>query len=279
MSQPSSQASYLFDRGQADQDRLIRSSEVLGEFVTEACLRAGLTAGGRAIDIGCGPLGALSALADLVGSEGRVVGLDTSGETLALARAILDRRGCTTVTLVQAGLDTVATTDLCPPGPFDLAYVRRFWSISRTPPEASGASRAWCGPAVVSSPTRSRLVPAILLSRRPSRPSSASTNWSMPESGRAVAGMTWHTTSRRSVAMPACASSVSAVSPAVEPLALLETFQAVLRSLRSVILSQGIATGRELEDLLGELEDAKAALYVSSFANLYIEMIAEVPDR
>ena len=29
MSQPSPQASYLFDRGQADQDRLIRSSEVL----------------------------------------------------------------------------------------------------------------------------------------------------------------------------------------------------------------------------------------------------------
>ncbi len=43
----------------------------------EACLRAGLASGGRAIDIGCGPLGALPVLVDLVGSEGRVVGLDT----------------------------------------------------------------------------------------------------------------------------------------------------------------------------------------------------------
>jgi hypothetical protein len=95
MSQPSPQASYLFDRGQADQDRLIRSSEVLGEFVAEACLRAGLASGGRAIDIGWGPLGALPVLVHLVSSEGRVVGLDTRGEALALARAILDRRGCT----------------------------------------------------------------------------------------------------------------------------------------------------------------------------------------
>jgi hypothetical protein len=67
--------------------------------------------------------------------------------------------------------------------------------------------------------------------------------------------------------------------PAVEPLALLETFQAVLRSLRSVIISQGITTEREFDDVLRELEGAKTAQYISSFANLYIEMIAEVPDR
>jgi ubiquinone/menaquinone biosynthesis C-methylase UbiE len=90
MSQPSPKTRYPFDRGHADQDRLIRSSEVLGEFVTEACLRAGLASGGRAIDVGCGPLGALPALVNLVGSEGRVVGLDNSGEALALAHVILE---------------------------------------------------------------------------------------------------------------------------------------------------------------------------------------------
>jgi hypothetical protein len=50
MSQPSPQTGYLFDRGRrGDQDRLIRSSEVLGEFVTEACFRAGLASGGGAL--------------------------------------------------------------------------------------------------------------------------------------------------------------------------------------------------------------------------------------
>src|SRR5262245_32810347 len=97
-----SQTGYLFDRKQGDQERLIRSSEALGRFVTEACLRAGLGPGGRAIDIGCGPLGALPALAELVGSEGRVAGLDSSGEALAMARAILTQQGYTNITLVQA---------------------------------------------------------------------------------------------------------------------------------------------------------------------------------
>jgi ubiquinone/menaquinone biosynthesis C-methylase UbiE len=212
MSLPSPQASYLFDRSQADQDRLVRSSEVLAEFVTEACLRAGLVSGGRAIDIGCGPLGALPALVDVVGSEGRVVGLDVSGEALALARAILDRRGCTPITLVQAALDTVAITDLCPPGPFDLAYVRRFLVHQ---PDPSGSLRRIAGlvrpggrvvaheiPPGTGYPALTPPVPAL----------QRVDELSMPESGRAVADTTRHTTSRRSVETPVCASSASAAS-------------------------------------------------------------------
>jgi hypothetical protein len=66
--------------------------------------------------------------------------------------------------------------------------------------------------------------------------------------------------------------------PAAEPLALLETFQAVLRALGSGMITQGITSQGEMDDLLGELEAAKGAEYMSSFANLYIEMIAEVTD-
>jgi SAM-dependent methyltransferase len=87
---------------------------------------------GRSIS-GVGRWGALLALADAVGSEGKVVGLDTSGEALALARAILTHRAGTTITLVQGELDTIAAGDLCPPGPFDLAYVRRFLVHQRDP--------------------------------------------------------------------------------------------------------------------------------------------------
>jgi cyclopropane fatty-acyl-phospholipid synthase-like methyltransferase len=81
---------YVFDGSPEDQQRLIRSSEALGALVTEACRRAGLAAGSHVIEIGCGPLGALPPLADVVGPTGRVVGLDASGEALARARAILD---------------------------------------------------------------------------------------------------------------------------------------------------------------------------------------------
>lgn len=35
------------------------------------------------------------------------------------------------------------------------------------------------------------------------------------------------------------------------------------------------STQHEMDDLLGELDIAKSAEYIASFANLYIEMIAE----
>ncbi len=82
--EPPAKSSYLFDRGQADQERLIRSSEALSAFTSEGCLRAGLGPGGRAIDIGCGPLGGLIALAELVGSDGRVAGLDSRRRSVSL---------------------------------------------------------------------------------------------------------------------------------------------------------------------------------------------------
>jgi SAM-dependent methyltransferase len=279
MSEPSRQAGYLFDRGRGDQDRLIRSSEVLGQFVTEACVRAGLASGGRAIDIGCGPLGALPALANLVGAEGRVVGLDVSGEALALARAILDQRGGTTVTLVQAGLDTVITSALCPPGPFDLAYVRRFL-VHQPDPAASLrriASLVRPGGRIVAHeiPPDSgypSLTPAVTALQRVD---------ALVHAGVRARGGSYDAAHRfRTLCQEAGLRLISerGFVPAVEPVALLETFQAVLRSLRSVIISRHIATEREVDGLLGGLEDAKAAQYVSAFANLYIEMIAEVPD-
>jgi SAM-dependent methyltransferase len=280
MSQPSPQASYLFDRGQADQDRLIRSSEVLGEFVTEACVRAGLASGGRTIDIGCGPLGALPALADRVGSEGRVVGLDTSGEALALARTILDERGCTTVTLVQAALDTVGMSDLCPPGPFDLAYTRRFLVHQ---PDPAGCLRRIAslvrpgGRIIAHEIPPGSGYPALT----PPVPALQRVDELVHAGVRARGGR--YDAAHHFAALCRDAGlrllSQRGFVPAAEPLTLLENFQAVLRSLRSVILSQGITTEHELEALLGGLEDAKAAQYISSFANLYIEMIAEVPSR
>lgn len=276
MSEPP-QASYLFDRKQGDQERLIRSSEALGTFTTEACLRAGLRPGGRAIDIGCGPLGALPALANLVGSEGRVAGIDSSGEALALARAILNRQGYTIVTLVQAELDTVAAAELCPPGPFDLAYVRRF--LVHQPDAAAALSRI------------SRLVRSsgrIVAHEIPPGGGYPALTPPVPALRRVdelvhagVKGRGGAYDAANHFASLCRAAGLRLLDqrgfvPAAEPVTLLETFQAVLRSLAPGAIAQGITAAPEVEDLLNELEVAKKAEYVSSFANLYIEMIAEV---
>ena len=277
MKESPSRNSYLFDRGQGDQERLIRSSEALSAFTTEACLRAGLRPGGRAIDIGCGPLGALIALAELVGSEGRVTGLDSSGEALALARAILTQRGYTTVTLVQGELGTVRTGQLCPPGPFDLAYVRRFLVHQPDPADSLSRIVRLLGPGgrIVAHeiPPRSgypALTPRVPALQRVDELVHAG----VKDRGGAYDAAHHFATFCRQAGLRILGQR--GILPAVEPVALLETFQAVLRSLGPGLMARGIMSQGEMDDLLDELDVAKGAEYISSFANLYIEMIAEV---
>ena len=277
MREPPAKTSYLFDRGQADQERLIRSSEALRAFTSEGCLRAGLSPGGRAIDIGCGPLGALIALAELVGSDGRVAGLDSSGEALALAHAILTQRGHTTVTLVQGELDTVLTAQVCPPGPFDLAYVRRFLVHQRDPSDSlsrivrllrpGGRIVAHEIPPGSGYPALTPRVPALQRVDELVH-AGVKARGGAYDAAHRFAEFCRHTGLRL--------LGQRGFLPAVEPVALLETFQAVLRSLGPGLIAQGITSQGEMDDLLGELDSAKGAQYTSSFANLYIEMIAEV---
>jgi SAM-dependent methyltransferase len=278
MGQQPPHATYLFDRQPGDQQRLIRSSEALGPFVIEACRRAGLGPGGRAIDIGCGPLGALPALAELVGADGAVVGLDSSSEALALARSILDERGGIAVTLVQGELHNVATEALCPPGPFDMAYLRRFL-VHQPEPAASlrrVASLVRPGGRIVAHeiPPGSgypALTPSVSAIQRVDE---------LVHAGVRARGGTVDVAHRFA---PLCRDAglrllnQRGFVPAAEPVGLLETFRAVLRSLSPAIISQGVSTAGEVDTLLEQLEDAKAGEYVSAFANLYLEMIAEVP--
>jgi SAM-dependent methyltransferase len=278
MSQPFPQASYLFDRKQADQDRLIRFSETLSGFTTEACVRAGLGPGGRAIDIGCGLLGALLVLAEQVGPDGRVVGLDASGEALTLARQILDQRGCTTVSLVQAELDTVPTTALCPPGPFDLAFIRQFLVHQ---PDPAGSLRH------IASLVRSG--GRIVAHEIPPGASYPALTPPVPALQRVVELVHLGIQSRggrydAAHYFPALCQdaglhlvSQRGFLPATEPVEPLVIHQAVLRSMQQVLITQGLTTEGEVDALWRELEEAKAMDYIGAFANLYIEMIAETP--
>jgi hypothetical protein len=45
------------------------------------------------------------------------------------------------------------------------------------------------------------------------------------------------------------------------------------------MIGHGIVGERELDEVLADLEHAKGAQYISAFANLFVEMIAEVPAR
>lgn len=107
------------------QERLIRDARWLADFAREACVRAGLIAGNAVIEIGCGPLGALLVLSELVGATGTVVGLDASASALAQAQQVLAHRQVTNVRLVQVDINTATITDINANSRFDLAFCCR----------------------------------------------------------------------------------------------------------------------------------------------------------
>jgi len=110
----SREAPYALGDGDAERRRLILQARFLGELTRELFSRAGLAAGMRVLDVGCG-VGDISLLAsEFVGARGSVLGVDRSAQSLALARQRADDARLANVEFVEAALDSLPAC-----GPFD----------------------------------------------------------------------------------------------------------------------------------------------------------------
>jgi SAM-dependent methyltransferase len=101
--------------------RLIALATHEEDHVADACRRAGVSEGAVIADLGCGPLGALVALARVVGPHGRVIGVDASERALERARAITS--ALPQVRLLHADVNRIERLELAPDG-LDAAYSR-----------------------------------------------------------------------------------------------------------------------------------------------------------
>jgi hypothetical protein len=121
---------YVLEANDQEVARLLAYAKREAEEVRLAARQAGLAAGGRAVDVGCGPLGATKVFAEIVGESGFVAGVDQSKDALAVARRVLDSIGLERVELVEA--------DVCV-SPRSFRYQRKrglcwlMWSIARSP--------------------------------------------------------------------------------------------------------------------------------------------------
>lgn len=79
---------YIMESG--DEARRLLVQERTGN-AREALRRAGLAAGHRVLDAGCGPGGITDIIAEEVGASGHVTGMDLSEERLAQARRVNER--------------------------------------------------------------------------------------------------------------------------------------------------------------------------------------------
>ena len=110
---------YALATGEAAASRLRILHGLYGPGSRRVLLEAGLRRGMRVADFGCGVGLVTALLAELVGPEGHVVGLDASAAQLAQARQCLPPGG-TNIRFVQAS----ATDTGLPPASFDLVYCR-----------------------------------------------------------------------------------------------------------------------------------------------------------
>src|SRR5215475_13074987 len=115
---------YILDGSDEDLRRLLDVAELSGKMTRSAFRRVGMQEGWHAIECGCGPIGGLAVMAEMVGPAGRVVGVDFSEPTIQRARSVVAALGLGNVELFAGDIhefDAIAVG-----GPFDLAYTRLF---------------------------------------------------------------------------------------------------------------------------------------------------------
>jgi ubiquinone/menaquinone biosynthesis C-methylase UbiE len=115
---------YILDGTDEDLRRLLAIAEISAEMARAAFGRLGMRQGWTAIDCGCGPIGGLAVMAEMVGPTGRIVGVDFNAAAVQRARAVVSALELGNVEVVAGDLYELDPAALG--GPFDLAYSRLF---------------------------------------------------------------------------------------------------------------------------------------------------------
>lgn len=264
----------------AELERLVGLARVLDPHIRDAFHRVGIRSGDKVIDVGCGPIGALLALSDMVGPEGTVVGLDMDELSLQQARSILDRNGLERVQLVHANINEMPATAVCPPGPFDVALCRALLNNQKDPAETLRRIAAFVRPGghiVVQSP--------LFFSKLPR---------SEPEVPALGVAFDWAAqTMQRMGASPEVGRHYHALCQAagLKEVSQRGFFDAgvadagvririmhdAMVALRAAIVKFDIASDEEVESVLQQLKEAETWEFQTLFFHMLVELIAQVP--
>jgi ubiquinone/menaquinone biosynthesis C-methylase UbiE len=110
---------YLLGDSPAEIGHLVEQAAVYGPEANELFDLIGVEPGIAVIDVGCGVMGVLHLLAERIGANGRVVGLDREPRILEAGRALAQQRALD-LEFIQAD----ATASGLPHGAFDLVHAR-----------------------------------------------------------------------------------------------------------------------------------------------------------
>jgi SAM-dependent methyltransferase len=125
---PPATPEYVLGRSTSESQRLITQSGFLQPFTERVFRRAGLNAGMRVLDLGCGAGDVSFQAAELVGPTGSVLGIDRDPGVLAVARRRAHEMGLTTISFEEQSIEAFSA-----PKPFD-AVVGRFVLVYQPDP-------------------------------------------------------------------------------------------------------------------------------------------------
>jgi len=97
---------YALGSAETEIARLRAQAVLMAEPTAVLLQRGGIASGMRVLDLGCGPGDVSFQIADMVGPDGSVVGLDRDAAQLAAANTRRHERGITTVEFVQGDART-----------------------------------------------------------------------------------------------------------------------------------------------------------------------------
>jgi len=97
----SRQAFYALGHSDQELQRLSRQGQALGPFTRQLFEEAGISRGMRVLDVGCGSGDVAFLTADLVGSSGRVVGVDRERKAVDWANARANSKAITNVNFIE----------------------------------------------------------------------------------------------------------------------------------------------------------------------------------
>ena len=131
MSNQTRDAEYTMGRSEGETERLIEQSQLYDNVTRRFFLRSGIANGMKVLDVGSGAGDVALTLAEFVGPDGTVIGVDVNPDILKTAQARADAAGVTNVEFIAGDIRTL---DL--PNDFDAVVGRLVLMYMADPAEA-----------------------------------------------------------------------------------------------------------------------------------------------
>jgi SAM-dependent methyltransferase len=237
---------YAIEGGAPGKERLDVLSAVTRPATLALLARAGVRAGQRCVDVGCGAGSVSRDLARLVGEGGSVLGIDFDADVVALARADADAEGLANVSFHVGDATSIVG------GTYDVAYARFVLSHVPDPAAVVGAMVTALAPGGVAILEDTDFSGAFCF------PASEAFDRAMELYGDAVRGRGGDPDVGRALPAHVCAAGLADVDVCVsQPAALRGPVKRVTlltqQRIRASLLELGLARGAALDELEAEL--------------------------